>query len=79
VGVARLGGPRRGACGCAQRFPDLEPGSRGWAEFIRVYALMAVEQWGIEPLSLDGIEDAARIVQYLCSVADPAGKLGSTE
>jgi hypothetical protein len=65
-----------------QRFPGFEPGSRGWAEFVRVYALMAVEQSGIEPLSLDGIEDAAQMVQYFSSVADVAGrrgKLGSTE
>jgi hypothetical protein len=68
------------ACAVArQRFPDLEPGSRGWAEFVRVSpALMAVEQCGIEPLSLDGIEYAAQMVQYFRSVADRAGKLGST-
>jgi hypothetical protein len=31
---------------------------------------------GIKPVSLDGIEDAAQMVQYFCSVA--TGKLGST-
>jgi hypothetical protein len=62
-----------------QRFPNLEPGSRGWAESVMVYALMAAEQRGIEPQSLDGIEDAAQMVQYFGLVADPAGKLGSTE
>ena len=79
VGIARIGGPRRGACGCAATLSGLGAWV-AWLDGVReVYAPMAVERWRIEPLSLDDMRDAAQMVQYFCSVADVAGRLDPTE